>query len=86
MSIKASNVIKFNRQKSPAELLSKQELIDDIGAKAFLFIRDEADALGLSIKDVITEHMLGLTMVIESVEGSLEAQNILKRLEAKLSL
>ena len=38
---------------------STQELIDDIGARAFLFLRDAADELGLPIKDVIVEHMMG---------------------------
>lgn len=81
----ASNVVEFESFKRSSEALSLQEQIDDIGARAFLFIREEAEVLGLSVKDVIAEHMLGLTMVVESVEGGDKARELLAQLESKLS-
>ena len=81
-----SNVVEIQNFRRPSEESTTQELIDDIGARAFLFIRDEAEAMNIPVKDVIAEHMLGLTMVIESVEGCQEARRLLAELESKLSL
>lgn len=64
---------------------NRQELIDDIGARAFLFLRDEAEAHKLPIKEVIAEHILGMAMVISSVEGEPEAQRILDKISLALS-
>ena len=79
-----SNVIEINDFR-PEEPKSEQEQIDDIGARAFLFMRDEAEAMNLPVKKVLTEHMLGLAMLIESVEGSEEARLVLSELVNKLS-
>ena len=65
---------------------STQELIDDIGARAFLFLRDAADELDLPIKDVIVEHMLGLALVMTAVEGKEEAQRVLNQIAQQLHL
>ena len=80
-----NNVIQIDSFKRTNDALTQQEQIDDIGARAFLLIRNEAQEMGLSIKKVIAEHMLGLTMVIESVEGSVKAKELLTDLESKLS-
>ena len=63
-----------------------QELIDDIGARAFLFLRDAADELDLPMKEVIVEHMLGLTLVMSAVEGRGEAQKVLEQISKQLHL
>ena len=65
---------------------SKQELIDDIGARTFLFLRDAAEEWDVPIKEVIVEHMLGLTLVMSTVEGKEEAQRVLDRISRKLHL
>lgn len=65
---------------------STQELIDDIGARAFLFLRDAADEMGLPMKDVIVEHMLGLTLVMAAVEGKQEAHKVLEQIGKQLHL
>lgn len=65
---------------------STQELIDDVGARAFLFLRDAADELGLPMKDVIVEHMLGLSLVMAAVEGKQETQKVLEQITKQLHL
>jgi hypothetical protein len=60
---------------------NQQEVIDDIGAKAFLFLRDAAEEMGVPVKEVITEHMLGLALVMSAVEGKEEALATLKKLK-----
>ncbi len=62
-----------------------QQLIDDIGARAFLFIRDEADTLGVPVKDVIVEHMLGLALVMGAVEGKDEVKKVLDKIGKQLN-
>jgi hypothetical protein len=76
----ASNVISFHTAKQTTE----QELIDDIGARAFMFVRDEAAAQNLPIGRVIMEHMLGMAMVVEAVEGTEKAQELLAIISDKL--
>lgn len=76
-----NNVVNLNSFKRS----SQQELIDDIGARAFLLIRNEAEALGIPVRDVITEHMLGMALVIESVEGAESAQQVLSSIGDKLT-
>mgnify|MGYP000704685454 CR=1 FL=1 len=76
----ANNVVSLDGFKRSTQ----QELIDDIGARAFLFIRDAATEQGLPIRDVIVEHMLGMAMVIDAVEGRKEAKDILQSISEKL--
>ncbi len=64
---------------------NQQEIVDDIGAKAFLFLRDAAEEMGVPVKDVITEHMLGLALVMCAVEGKEEAKSTLRKIEQQLS-
>ena len=64
---------------------SNQEVIDDIGARAFLFLRDAAEEMGVTIKDVIVEHMMGLSLVMSAVEGETEAQSVLNNISEQLT-
>jgi cell fate regulator YaaT (PSP1 superfamily) len=63
----------------------RQELVDDISARAFLYLRDEAEAHGLSVSQVIAEHMLGLALVVEAVEGTEQARELLDAVSDKLA-
>lgn len=63
---------------------SQQELIDDISAQAFLFLRSEAEDNNLPMKSVLMEHLLGLGLVIKAVEGASEAKNILAQISEQL--
>lgn len=64
----------------------QQEIVDDIGARAFLFLRDQAEEMGVPIKDVIVEHMMGLALVMGAVEGKEEAQQVLSKISEQLEL
>lgn len=71
----------------PSETLQQseiQEVIDDIGAKAFLFMRDASEEVGVPIKDVIVEHMKGLAMVMAAVEGEQEVLDVLATISQQL--
>ena len=63
---------------------SARELIDDISARAFLFLRDEATAMNVPMHAVIAEHMLGMALVVEAVEGTEAAKQLLSTVAAKL--
>lgn len=65
---------------------STQEIIDDIGARAFLFLRDAAEEMNVPIKQVIVEHMLGLSLVMAAVEGREETQRVLTKISKQLHL
>jgi len=65
---------------------SEQELIDDISARAFLYLRDEADANGIAVPNLIAEHMLGMALVVEAVEGTGAAQALLNAISERLGL
>ena len=62
-----------------------RELIDDISARAFLFLRDEAEAEGVPMSAVVSEHMLGMALVMQAVEGKAATKNLLEAITAKLS-
>lgn len=62
----------------------RRAIVDDISARTFLFLRDEAEASGVSIKEVIAEHMLGLALVVEAVEGTESARTLLNLVNDKL--
>ncbi len=64
---------------------SQQELIDDISARAFLFLRDEAMANGVPMQSVIAEHLLGVAMVVRAVEGSDAALDLLELVSERLA-
>ena len=76
-----SNVVELESFKRHSE----QELIDDIGARAFMFIRDEAESKGLDTKKVVAEHMLGLALVMQSVEGKAEVERVLEQIRQSLA-
>ena len=81
----ASNVIELSTYRQHVELeLSEQELADDVSARTFLFLRDEAVALGVSIPMAISEHLLGIALVVESVEGTAAARALLSAISEKL--
>lgn len=61
-----------------------QETIDDISARAFLYLRDAAEAEDAPMYAVIAEHMLGMALVVEAVEGTEAAKNLLSAIAAKL--
>lgn len=77
-----NKVVKLNDFKRE----STQEIIDDIGARAFLFLRDAAEEMGVPIKQVIVEHMLGLSLVMSAVEGRDETNRVLKKISQQLHL
>jgi len=58
----------------------RQKIIDDIGARAFLFLRDSAEEMGIPIKDLVAEHMLGMALVMSSVEGSDQTKELLQHI------
>lgn len=76
------NVVQINEFKRE----SQQEIVDDIGARAFLFLRDAAEEMGVPIKTVITEHMLGLSLVMSAVEGKEEALSALDNISKQLHI
>ena len=76
------NVVQINEFKRE----SQQEIVDDIGARAFLFLRDAAEEMGVPIKTVITEHMLGLSLVMSAVEGKDEALSALEDISKQLHI
>ena len=63
---------------------STRELIDDISARAFLFLRDEATEMNVPMHSVIAEHMLGMALVVEAVEGTEAARTLLAAVAEKL--
>jgi len=83
----ASNVThidEYRRRDSEAVIL--QDLVDDISARTFLFLRDEAAAAGVPIPSVIAEHLLGIALVVESVEGTESAKALLAAVNERLGI
>ena len=76
----ANNVIDLQAFKR----CNTQELMDDIGARAYLFLRDQAKANDLELSQVIAEHMLGLSLVLEAVEGPDAARHVLQDIQSKI--
>lgn len=77
----ASNVINLAEYRET----NTRELIDDISARAFLFLRDEAEAEDLQMHEVIAEHMYGMALVVQAVEGKAAAKNLLAAIAERLS-
>ena len=67
-----SNVVLLHTYKEERQ----NEIIDDLSAQAFLFLRDQAAELDLPVKKVLAEHLLGIACVMKSVEGDEEAKRI----------
>lgn len=74
------NVVDLNRFRAE----SQQQVVDDISARAFLYLREAAEASGISIKTVLAEHLLGISLVVEAVEGTTAAQQLLAAVDSKL--
>jgi len=74
------NIVRIDAFKQSSE----QDIIDDIGARAFLFLRDEAEEKGVPVKEVIVEHMLGMALVVEAVDGTDEATILLELISKRL--
>ena len=81
----ASNVTDINdyRQRDTSDV-STQDLVDDISARTFLFLRDEAMLSGVPLPAVIAEHLLGIALVVESVEGTDSARALLAAVSQRL--
>jgi hypothetical protein len=76
----ANNVISLADYRKPG----MQEIIDDISARAFLYLRDSAEAEDAPMYAVIAEHILGMALVVQAVEGSAAAKDLLAVIAAKL--
>jgi hypothetical protein len=76
----ANNVIYLKDFKHP----NQQALIDHIGAQAFDLLRDSAAEMKLPMREVIAEHMLGLSLVMASVEGSNTAKEVLNSIAEQI--
>lgn len=76
----ASNVIDLAEYRNQ----DLRELIDDISARAFLFLRDEAEAEQVPMYSVIAEHMLGMALVVQAVQGTDAAKDLLAAVIDKL--
>jgi hypothetical protein len=76
----ANNVISLADYRKPG----MQEIIDDISARAFLYLRDSAEAEEAPMYAVIAEHILGMALVVQAVEGSAAAKDLLAAVAAKL--
>ncbi len=68
-----SNVVYLKQRQQS----SQQEVLDDISAQAFMFLREEAQSNNVPMKAVLLEHLLGLALVIKAVEGADESARIL---------
>jgi hypothetical protein len=62
----------------------RQKIIDDIGARAFLFLRDNAEEMGIPIQEVVAEHMLGMALVMSCVEGSDQTKLLLEHISMRV--
>lgn len=74
------NVIKLDSFRAD----SQQAVVDDISARAFIYLREAAEAAGISIKTMLSEHLLGITLVVEAVEGTTAAQQLLAAVGSRL--
>ena len=77
----ASNVINLAEYRET----NIRELIDDISARAFLFLRDAAEDEDVPMSAVVAEHMLGMALVMQAVEGKAAAKNLLAAITDKLA-
>ncbi len=75
------NVVYLDRVRAE----SQQELVDDISARAFLFLRDEALANGVPMQSVIAEHLLGVALVVRAVEGADSARQLLDLVSERMA-
>lgn len=74
-------VVDLTRQRG----MSREEMIDDICAKGFMFIRDSAAVQGVPLKALMAEHILGMMLMVRAVEGEEEAQALLSLVSEKIA-
>jgi hypothetical protein len=77
----ASNIINLAEYRET----NIRELIDDISARAFMFLRDQAEAEDVPMSAVVAEHMLGMALVMQAVEGKTATKNLLATITDRLS-
>lgn len=77
----SGNVVNLAEYRS----IDTREIIDDISARAFLYLRDEAEAEEVPMYAVIAEHMLGMALVVQAVEGGDAARELLQAIASKLN-
>jgi hypothetical protein len=77
----ASNVINLTSYRET----TMRELIDDVSARTFLFLRDEAEAEDLPMSAVVAEHMYGMALVMQAVEGKTAVRNLLESILKKMA-
>lgn len=74
------NVFELNSYRTD----SQQAVVDDISARAFIYLREAAEAAGVSMRTVLAEHLLGISLVVEAVEGTTAARQLLAAVDDKL--
>jgi hypothetical protein len=77
----SEKIVDLNMQRG----LSREEMIDDICAKGFMFIRDSAAVQSVPLKALMSEHILGMMLMVRAVEGEDEAQRILALVSEKIA-
>jgi len=77
----SEKIVDLNMQRG----LSREEMIDDICAKGFMFIRDSAAVQGVPLKALMAEHILGMMLMVRAVEGEEEAQALLALVSDKIA-
>lgn len=65
--------------------MNREDVIDDICAKGFMFIRDSAAIQGVPLKGLMAEHILGMMLMVRAVEGEDEAQRLLALVSEKIA-
>ena len=64
------NVIDMASYRNQPQPQDHQQLVDEIGARAYSVLHEEALKHGLNLSEVIAEQLLGLSLVMEEVEGA----------------
>ncbi len=64
---------------------SRQAVLDDISAQAFMFLREQAQENKLPMRDVLLEHLLGIALVIRAVEGQDESARVLREIAQQIN-
>jgi len=81
MMQKNGNVVSLKNFQSA----SRQAVLDDISAQAFMFLREQAQENKLPMRDVLLEHLLGIALVIKAVEGQDESARVLQEIAKQIN-
>lgn len=76
----SDNIVSMERVRD----IARHEIVDDISARAFLLLRDEAEEQGVSLKEVITRHLAGIAEVVSAVEGPAQARELFASVSREL--